>query len=51
MPFDANSIQAVVIGDSVYVGGGLTESGNHGVVMVYSVGAESWRTLPPYESI
>ena len=52
MPFDmANHIQAVVIGDNVYVGGGFTWPQNKGVVvMVYSLDTESWRTLPPQES-
>ena len=51
MPFDmTTSIQAVVIGDNVYVGGGFSVSRIEGVVTVYSLTAESWRTLPPYES-
>ena len=47
MPFAmSNGIQAVVIGDNVYVGGGLSiSSGDR--VMVYSLQAGSWRTLPP----
>ena len=51
MPFHmTNNIQAVVIGDNVYVGGGYTRSMNMGVVMVYSIGTKSWRRLPPQKS-
>jgi len=52
MPFYMTyHVQAVVIGDNVYVGGGYTpQSENKGVVMVYSLNTESWRTLPPYET-
>ena len=45
-----NSIQAVVIGNNVYVGGGISV-GNAATVMVYSLQTGSWRTLPPYESV
>ena len=52
MPFDmSGGMQAIVIGDNVYIGGGLTLSGNDDVVMVYSLVVQSWRRLPPYESI
>ena len=44
-------LQAVVIGDNVYVGGGNTNiTEDKGTVMVYSLDTGSWRTLPPYES-
>ena len=44
-----NEIQAVVIGDNVYVGGGFTLSvRNGGIVMVYALRTRSWRALPPY---
>ena len=44
-------LQAVMIGDDVYVGGGNTKiTEDKGTVMVYSFDNESWRTLPPYES-
>ena len=47
----SNTVQAVVIGDNVYVGGGNTRSDEtSGTVMVYSLDTGSWRTLPPYES-
>ena len=54
MPFGLGGhLQAVVIGDDVYVGGG----GGGGLVqnaatavMVYSVQTGSWRTLPPHET-
>ena len=42
------TIQAVVIGGDVYVGGGGGE--NEDTVMVYSLQTGTWRTLPPYES-
>ena len=58
MPFcmtshDSSAIQAVVIDNSVYVGGGymhfvFREEIN--VVMVYSLLNRSWAKLPPYES-
>ena len=49
MPIEmSNSIQAVVIGDKVYIGGGYSENGD--IVMVYALHTESWRRLPPYES-
>ena len=52
MPLNmTNEIQAVVIDDNVYVGGGFATSvGNGGMVMVYSLHTGLWRTLPPYES-
>ena len=52
MPFSmAQSIQAVVIGDNVYVGGGLCFDRSKGTtVMVYSLRTGSWRILPPYET-
>ena len=47
MPFGMDSgIQAVMVGDDVYVGGGLSISSGD-TVMVYSLQTESWRTLPP----
>ena len=50
MPVDmANHVQAVVIGDNVYVGGGVS-SKNASTVMVYGVHTGSWSTLPRYES-
>ena len=50
MPLDMSGrIQAVVIGDNVYVGGGGS-SQNPGTVMVYSVQTGSWRTLPSHET-
>ena len=46
-----NEVQAVVIGDNVYVGGGFIRSvGNGGTVMVCSLHTGLWRKLPPYES-
>ena len=52
MPYRmSTTIQAVVIGDNVYVGGGLTPSENNGIVMVYSLATGSWRTLPPSETM
>ena len=52
MPFGmAGSIQAVVIGDNVYVGGGYSIYGSKvETVMVYSLRTRSWTTLPPYET-
>ena len=51
MPFTMSSpIQAVVIGNNVYVGGGFSFTGNTATVMVYSLETGTWRTLPPYES-
>ena len=44
----AGGIQAVVIGNVVYVGGGYGQ--NIETVMVYSLQTRTWRTLPPYES-
>ena len=41
-----DGIQAVVIGNDVCVGGGVTFSGEDRV-MVYSLWTGSWRTLPP----
>ena len=52
MPFPmSSSLQAIVIGNVVYVGGGYNSIGYYGAtVMVYSLETGSWRTLPPYES-
>ena len=53
MPCDMSSgIQAIVIGDNVYVGGGATRSvGNSEyTVMVYSLASGSWSKLPPHET-
>ena len=50
MPFCIyGHIQAAVIGDKVYVGGG-DSSQSPGIVMVYAVRTKSWRTLPPHET-
>ena len=43
------SIQAIVIGNNVYVGGGYNYA-NAATVMEYSLHTRSWATLPPYES-
>ena len=42
----SNNIQAVVIGDNVYVGGGYSNLQSD-TVMVYSLQTGSWTTLPP----
>ena len=47
MPFGMGmTIQAVVVGYDVYVGGGYSKSSRDSV-MVYSLQTGSWRTLPP----
>jgi hypothetical protein len=47
----SESIQAIVIGDNVYVGGGLTPSAKNGrIVMVYSLASGSWSKLPPHKT-
>ena len=50
MPYGmTNSLQAVVIGDNVYVGGGYTLSTENAcAVMVYSLASGSWSKLPPH---
>ena len=51
MPLSSTGyLQAVVIGDDVYVGGGGGLVQNAATVMVYSVQTGSWRTLPPSET-
>ena len=53
MPFPmSSSIQAVVVGDNVYVGGGYCDKGDtfKTTVMVYSLYTGSWGTLPPYQT-
>ena len=52
MPYSMiNSIQAVVIGDNIYVGGGFNPSNeNSCTVMVYSLASGSWSKLPPHET-
>ena len=51
MPYGMNGIQAVVIGDNVYVGGGSTLfDENCCTVMVYSLASGSWSKLPPHET-
>jgi hypothetical protein len=46
-----NGIQAIAIGDNVYVGGGYTPSvENSCIVMVYSLAIGSWSKLPPHET-
>ena len=54
MPFKMHrscAIQAVVIGNNVYVGGVFSIiAENRATVMVYSLETGSWRTLPPYMS-
>jgi hypothetical protein len=52
MPYNmSKSVQAVVIGDNVYVGGGYTRSvENRSTVMVYSLASGSWSRLPPQET-
>ena len=47
----SNAIQAVVIGDNVYVGGGFTLlEGNRCTVMVHYLASGSWSKLPPHET-
>ena len=47
----SNAIQAVVIGDNVYVGGGATLLQMSAcTVMVYSLASGSWSELPPHET-
>lgn len=51
MPFTmTNSIQAVVIDNQVYVGGGYNFDNGRGV-MLYTLHTGSWRTLPRYDSV
>ena len=52
MPFDmTHHIQAVVIGDNVYFGGGYTiKSYNMGFVLVYELCTGLWTTLPCYKN-
>lgn len=51
IPFTmTNSIQAVVIDDQVYVGGGYNFD-NGRVVMLYTLNSGCWRTLPRYDSV
>ena len=51
MPFGmSESIQAISIGDSVYVGGGFnTLKSKRATVMVYILSTSLWNTLLPYE--
>ena len=52
MPFPmSSSIQAVVVGGNVYVGGGFCDKGEtfKATVMVHSLHTGSWSTLPPYQ--
>ena len=48
MPYGmSNTIQAVMVGDNVYVGGGYTTYAEDGcIVIVYSLTSGSWRMLP-----
>ena len=47
----SNAIQAVVIGDNVYVGGGATLlEVSACTVMIYSLASGSWSKLPPHET-
>ena len=49
----STTIQAIVIGDNVYVGGGSTlsvDSRKCFVVMVYSLASGSWNKLPPHKT-
>lgn len=51
MPFTmTNSIQAVVIDDQVYIGGGYNFD-NGRVVMLYTPTSRGWRTLPRYDGV
>ena len=54
MPYGmTKAIQAIVIGDNVYVGGGYSQSisvENDCIVMVYSLASGSWSTLPPHNA-
>ena len=52
MPYSMTSgIQAIVIGDNVYVGGAVTLSvENDCTVMVYSLASGSWSQLPPHKT-
>ena len=52
MPFSmAHHVQAVMIGDNVYVGGGFMETVKDACsVLVYALRTGSWTTLPQYEN-
>ena len=54
MPYGmSTTIQARVIGDNVYVGGGSTLSADSWkcfIVMVYSLARGSWNKLPPHKT-
>ena len=53
MPYRmSTTIQAIVIGDNVYIGGGYTLISlvNCCTVMVYSLASGSWSKLPPHET-
>ena len=51
MPYGMNGLQAIIIGDNVYVGGGLTPfSVTECTVMVYFLASGSWSKLPPHNS-
>ena len=46
----SNNIQAIVIGDNIYVGGGSALLWKSPIVMVYSLASESWSKLPPHKT-
>ena len=52
MPYSMSStIQTIVIGDNIYIGGGATLSNeNTYTVIVYSLASGSWSKLPPHET-
>ena len=51
MPFEmGDTVQAVVIQELVYIGGGYTGNDNAYEVMVYDIHSGDWATLPPYKA-
>ena len=55
MPFEmGDSVQSVVVEETVYVGGGFVGYGsaydNNYIVMTYDISTGKWATLPPYSA-
>ena len=50
MPFEMEKAQSVIIGNTVYIGGGFTTNGRDNCIMKLDLQEDKWATLPHYST-